>query len=150
MRKLQWLVSCASRAGVAQCAPWSLTITFYGAKSALVKKLICRGCVSDLTPRPLQCLYQTGTVVCIGTCTRAKRESCFVGLMTMASGSVTRLASVTLADCGAGAASLSQLLLQTPPALHAQGYAVSVIIIILQMQHIRDACVYMMHHLTPH
>jgi hypothetical protein len=70
--------------------------------------------------------------------------------MTMACGSVTRLASVTLADCGSGAASLSQLLLQTPPTLHAQGYIVSVIIIILQMQHIRDACVYMMHHLTPH
>jgi hypothetical protein len=69
--------------------------------------------------------------------------------MTMASGSVTRLASVTLADCGSDAASPSQSLLQTLHTLHAQGYVVPVIIITLQMQHIRDACVYMMHHLTP-
>jgi hypothetical protein len=47
--------------GVASCAPWSLTTTFNCVQSALVKKLICKGCVSDLTLRPLQCIYHTST-----------------------------------------------------------------------------------------
>jgi hypothetical protein len=70
---------------------------------------------------------------------KTRKLFCGADGMTMASGSVIRLASITLADCGSGAASPSQSLLQTPHTLHSQGYVVPVIIITLQMQQVRDA-----------